>query len=293
MSVHPESRLSSEEFEAVRAALQGLIKSLKARMAIGASTTGLVKDEEIVMQSLLHPERGDVLVTVVHDHRERHLFLSNRRDSASPFVVMDAHEMRRHPARRPVDSMHTPRDDQYGLFLSSQQDRDLIARHEQDRSDVYSIHFGIAEERLQPQAKKPAEFGIAEKMDFIKRHDSGDPAAQKYVHELFGFRITFARYKGQPQEHMIVLPPEKEKLYIGQMVRDIYPYNMRVILRRDDPQLHNSHIVEAQKALAKLRDIVQERKKDENPPAYAAYLDNLGTMIDDSLKNDPELARFI
>jgi len=293
MHAHPDlARLTSDEVQLVTGALQGLMKSLKARMAIGAAT-GLVKDEEIVLQSLMHPERGDVLVTVVKDHRELHIFLSNRRDVTSPFVVMDAHEMRRHPARRPVDSMHIPKEENRGLFLSSQQDRDLIQRHEADRADIYSIHFGIAEARVQPEYKKPAEFGIAEKMEFVKRHDHGDPAAQNYSNELYGFRVTYAKYKGQPHEVLIVLPPEKEMLYIGQMVRDIYPYNMRVLLRKDDLQLHNSHIAEAQAALARLRDMVQERKSDSHPEAYSVYLGRLTDLLDNALKNDPELAKFI
>lgn len=294
MHAHPDlSRLTSDEVEKVKRALQGLVNALKTRMGIGAGNSGLVKDEEIVLQSLLHPERGDVLVTVVKDHHDVHLFVSNRRDSGSPFVVMDAREMRRHPARRPVDSMHVPRDDQYGLFLSSQQDRDLMQRHEQDRADVYSVHFGIAEARVVPEIKKPHEFGILEKMEFVKKAEHGDPTALAYVKELFTFPVTFSKYKGSPREVPIQLPPEKEMLYIGQMVRDIYPYNIRVILRKEDPQLHNSHIAEAQAALAKLRDKIQEKKSESHPEAYNAYLNRITEMIDGALKSDPELNKFI
>jgi len=294
MHGHPDlSRLTTEEVGAVTRALQGLVNSLRTRMGIGSGNTGLVKDEEIVLQSLLHPERGDVLVSVVKDHHDLHLFISNRRDSGSPFVVMDAREMRRHPARRPVDTMHVPRDEQYGLFLSSQQDRDLMQRHEQDRADVYSVHFGIAEARVVPEIKKPHEFGILEKMEFVKKTEHGDPTAQAYAKELFTFPVTFSKYKGSPREVPILLPPDKEMLYIGQMVRDIYPYNIRVILRKEDPLLHNSHIAEAQAALSKLRDKIQERKTDSHPEAYSAYLSRLTDMIDSALKADPELGKFI
>jgi hypothetical protein len=294
MHAHPDlSRLTHDEVEAVTRALQGLVSSLKARMGIGAGNTGLVKDEEIVLQSLLHPERGDVLVSVVKDHHDLHLFVSNRRDSGSPFVVMNAREMRRHPARRPVDTMHTPRDEQYGLFLSSQQDRDMIQRHEQDRADIYSIHFGIAEARVLPEIKKPHEFGILEKMEFVKKAEHGDPTAQTYIKELFTFPVTFSKYKGSPREVPITLPPDKEMLYIGQMVRDIYPYNIRVILRKEDPQTHNSHIAEAQAALSKLRDKIQEKKSEAHPENYSAYLNRLTELIDNALKSDPELAKFI
>ena len=74
------SELSPEELQQVQNALRALITELSSRKAVGGGT-GSIPDEDIVLQSLAHPERGDVLISIIREQSGRlQIFLSNRRD---------------------------------------------------------------------------------------------------------------------------------------------------------------------------------------------------------------------
>jgi len=296
MSTHPELlRLDSYDLSFVKESLNGLIHSLKARMGITGHGSTLLKDEEIVIQSLLHPERGDVLITVLRDHKDLHIFVSNRRDLSSPFVIMDFATFRKFPGRRPVDSMHSLKEGEHGLFLSTQQDRDLIKVHEAQKIEIYSIHLDVREAPAEKKAevKQPSEFGVPEKWDFIRRSDASDSMAQNYVKELFGYTLSYAKYKAEPRQELLIIRPEKEKLFVGQLIRDMYPYNVRVILRKEHPEQHKAKLADVHGTLRKLRESVLTRTNEINPPDYKRYLDGLSGLLAAVVDKDPELSSYV
>lgn len=290
------SHLKPEEIEKVRKVLLNLIAGIKARQVITAHGSALLKDEEITLQSLLHPERGDVLVTIVRDHGMLHVFLSNRRDPGSPFSVMDYQTMRRFPARRPVDSHHIVKDGETALFLCTQQDRDMLARESPDIISAYSSHFDvkeISEVKTQAAPVDPISKSIQEKWDSYRRHDPGDPAVAHIEKELFGYTITYAKYKASAREETVIIRPEKEKLFVGQLIRDIYPYNIRAMFRKDNHEQHLQKLGEVHSTLRKLREQVTNRKGESLPEPYMHYLTGLQEMISNVLEKDPQLNGFV
>ncbi len=297
MSLHPElSRLSAAELEKVRNTLLGLIQSIKSRMVITSHGSNLLKDEDITLQSLLHPERGDVLVTILRDHGALHIFLSNRRDAGSPFCVMDYTTMRRYPARRPVDSHLIVKEGDTALFLCTQQDRDMIERHSPDKISAYSIHFDVREVTggaQKEEARDPLEKSIQEKWDAYRRHDAGDPAVSGIEKELFGFTLIYAKYRMPTREETIIIRPDKEKVFLGQLIRDIYPYNIRVILRKEDHTQHLQKLDDVHSALRKLKEQVSARINDTLPEPYKRYLETIRSLITDILEKDPQLGGFV
>ncbi|MCE9597722.1 MAG: hypothetical protein K8S54_07120 [Spirochaetia bacterium] len=296
MPDHPElGKLEPHEVTQVKTAVEGLVRSLKARMGISGQASNLLKDEEIVIQSLLHPERGDVLITILRDHRELHLFISNRRDANAPFVIMDFATFRKHPGRRPIDNIHSLKEGEYGIFLASQQDLDLIKSNANMKVELYSVHLGVHESPIEHKVehKTPAQFGTTEKWEAIRRSEVEDSTVQEYIKELFGFGVTYARYNQQPRHEHIVIRPDKEKLFVGQLIRDMYPYNVRVILRKEHPDQHKARLADVHGALRKLREEVTHKNQDGIPQGYSQYLSHLASLLADTVDNDPELSRFV
>ncbi|MCB1320009.1 MAG: hypothetical protein KDK34_07140, partial [Leptospiraceae bacterium] len=140
------SVLNPDQFQEVRNALLELVKTLNARKAPGSSN--MIPDEDIVLTSIQHPERGDVLITVIPDRTGLQIFVSNRRDPDNPFAIMSHRELRDFPGRRPLNhSVSTLKEGQRGLFLITVQDRELLRAHQLDAIQGYSSRFNVAEKR--------------------------------------------------------------------------------------------------------------------------------------------------
>ncbi len=291
--------LTPEEVENVRAMLQGLTNTLRSRQSIGGR--GLIQDEEYVLNSLLHPERGDVLVNVVRDKYAMHVFLANRRDAKNPFVIMDAPTSRQNPGRRPLDNTRTIHEGEYAIFLSTIQDREVL--HKSDRVEIYSVHFGLnqtgAEKAAPPReqavnlATKPLDQCTREdKWKIYKKKDDFDNRVPIIEKELFGFSLMYAKHKAPAREELIVIPPAKMKEVIGQLIRDVYPYGVRVTLRKHYPKEHAQKLEEVARDLQNLAAAIGGKRSAGNPEEYAAYLDEAIEFLSDILTNDPELTRF-
>jgi len=294
------SALSQEEVSQTRMTLSGLIDTLKSRKRIGVGAGGLIPDEDSVFSSLIHPERGDVLITIIRFKGGLEIFLSNRRDPTSPFVVMNKDRMKLFPGRRILNSSHpTLMENEYGLFLLSVQDQELL-RDTKNRIDIFSVHFNVHDPFDNPHQEhddlraKPLELcSNSEKWKIYKQNREMDSRVPLIERELFSFKVLFARYNQGQKEEFILLTPEKFKQNLGQWIRDMYPYGIRLSLRKDFPDEHKKKLADVHSNLKKLLDLINARVAPVNGPEYAAYLKELQTILTSTLSSDPELSNFV
>lgn len=299
MSAKDLSSLEASEIEGVKQLLRGLVSTLQEKKANAGGK--LITDEETVLSALTHPERGDVMVSVVNTGANREVFVSNKRDSSTPFAVMDCGDLRKHVDRRSVDgSRPEPREGRVALFLSSLQDQETFRQAALTRVDSYSSHFQLYEAAPssaplpeQDLKMKPlAQCTLPEKWTIYKRDWDFDNRRDAIERELFSFEVNYARHKAGPKNEVVLLPPGRFGPNIGQMIRDIYPVGVRTSLRKDFPAEHRGKIAEANKALDSLREKILARVSEANGPEYDAFLQELADLIAETQKTDPDLTRF-
>jgi hypothetical protein len=292
-------KLDPSEIKTIQTALKGLITSLRARKPAGGPS-GLIPDEEYVLESLVHPERGDILITAMRGASALEVFVANRRDAASPFVLMDFQGARKNPGRRQLN--HNPgglKEGEWGLFLNSIQDRELLRTA--SCIEVYSTHFGIGDSPSQKssitdriESKSVESMSTSEKFQLFKRGLEGEVLGEKIDRDLFGFQVQYAKHKMQPRQENIILNPKKVKQAIGQVVRDIYPYGIRVILRKEYPAEHKQKLAEVHKALHELASLVKQKAANSSGEGeYAEYLEDIASYIEKIPAEDAELAQFV
>lgn len=73
----------------------------------------------------------------------------------------------------------------------------------------------------------------------------------------------------------------------------MYPYGIRLSLRKDFPDEHKKKLADVHSNLKKLLDLINARVVPVNGPEYAAYLKELQTILTSTLSSDPELSNFV
>lgn len=291
--------LQPDEIDHIKHLLVNLLTNLKSRRALGGSG-GLVTDEEVVYSALTHPERGDVVVIVLRGKKLPQIFLGNRREEDAPLAVMDKAIGRKYPGRRPLAGRFDDlKDDEVHLFLITIQDREMLHNAGDERVDLFSVHFGLAD--VKPMVTRPGdelknrrleECSLADRWEIFNRQweaDSRLPAIEK---DLFGFQFTYARYKQPAKEEILMFTPSKWKPHLGQLVRDMYPYNVRKTLRESFPKEHAEKLKQTHASLQGLATVIKERCLDTHPEGYLNFLKMLAETISSIEKNDPELSGF-
>lgn len=292
--------LNDAEREDVRRNLRGLVNTLKQKKAVG-SVHGVLTDESIVLNALEHPERGDVEIIILQEGSELDLFISNRREEDSPFSLMGTKQLREHPGRRPIDNASlTLKDGEFGLFLLSIQDREQLRHKEASLLRIFSSHFGISEtpsnvEKNQSDLRqKPLEqCSFEEKYQILVSHWPGDNRIQLIQSEFYEIGLTFARYKQKSQTEYFILNQITYKETIGQLIRDCYPYGIRVSLRRDYPKEHNALLDQVHATIRSMAEEVRSRARPEFPTQVRSHLIRVSEYLQDILDNDPELSRVV
>ncbi len=293
------SALQPDEITHVKNLLVNLLTNLKARRALGG-TGGLVTDEEAVYSGLTHPERGDVVVIVYRGKKSPQVFLGNRREEDSPLAVMDKAIGRKYPGRRPlVGRFDDLKEDEAHLFLITIQDREMLHGAGEERIDLFSVHFGLAE--VKPMVHRAGdelrnrrleECSIADRWEIFNRQWEADGRLSAIEKDLFGFQFTYARYKQPSKEEILMFTPSKWKPHLGQLVRDMYPYNVRKTLREDFPKEHAEKLKQTHASLQGLAAVIRERCLETHPEGYLKFLQLLAESIGSIEKNDPELTGF-
>lgn len=293
------SDLNPEELQQVQNALRTLMSELSSRKAVGGGSSS-IPDEDIVFQSLAHPERGDVLISVIREVSGRmQIFLSNRRDQDNPFAVMDQSMLRDYPGRRPLSGRGQLKEGEFGLFLITVQDRDLLRTNKNETIEGYSAHFQLhSNPSFTPKqaddlkVKPLAQCTMEEKWQIYKKAWPGDDRGEMIEQELLSFPMTFARYKQAQKSELLALPPEKFKERIGQLIRDIYPGGIRNSLRRDFPDEHQQRLQQIRSLLAGLAQTIAGKIFPQNPKDFNRHLDEVVDYLKDIVDNDPELSHF-
>ncbi len=293
------SELSPEDLQQVQNALRALITELGSRKAVGGGT-GSIPDEDIVLQSLAHPERGDVLISIIREQNGRlQIFLSNRRDQDNPFAVMNQAMLRDYPGRRPLSGRGQLKEGEYALFLITAQDRDLLRVNKAETIEGYSARFELhsnpafAPKQADDLKIKPlAQCTLDEKWQIFKKAWPGDDRPALIEQELLSFPVTYARYKQAQKSEMLGLPPEKFKERIGQLIRDVYPGGIRMSLRRDFPDEHRQRLQQVRTLLSGLAQTIAGKVFPQNPKDLNRHLDEVVDYLKDIVENDPELSHF-
>lgn len=292
--------LTPEERDTVKTVLKGLVKTLDHKKGMGTSE-GLLTDESIVLEALKHPERGDVQIAVFRDkNSELDIFVSNRREADSPFSVMGYDTMKRHIERRPLDSTTTIGEDEYGLYIVSFQDRELLNSKSEEGERFYSVNMGIADHiesivnKSEDLKGKPLEECTPEeKVKIYIENKIGDPRVGKIKNDFFLFELSLKKYNQAAKMEKIYLEPNNYKSTIGQIIRDAYPYRIRVSLREDYPADHKKNITETQAMMENIKSKITERENPSNPEELINHYSAMSGFISDILSQDPEFSRFV
>lgn len=296
-----QEEISPEDKSEIRKALVSLMTCMQARKGVG--TSGIIPDEEIVLTSLQHPERGDVVITALRDARGRlQAFVSNRRDPDSPFAVMSGRDVRNFPERRLLNSRPTSslKEDEYALFLITLQDKEALQAPLVKKWKIFSTHFDLNETEVHRpkigddlRVKPLAACTLEEKLLIIKRNWPGDARRDALEKELYGFAFNYSKYKMPERSEEILLSPDHYRERVGQLIRDMYPYGIRTTIRRDYPKEHKQRLDDVHAALKRLSDLAAARQKSDAPHELARHYEEVAAYLREIVERDPELSHFV
>jgi hypothetical protein len=289
--------LSGEEIEQIKTVLKALIESLREKRAAGT----IIPDEEFILNSLNHPERGDVKIYIYRNEGETQIFIFNRRDESNPFTIMDYRTSRKYPERKMLEGIGgVLPDGKYGLFMISPTDREMLKIAKDKIVETFSVNFGVSDPLESPKKKefdldsKSFESCTISDMWLIyKMGKIGDRRLPLIEKELFTFKAVYAKYGNKYREEEMLLLPKKYQQNIAQMIRDIYPYRIRVALRRDYPEDHKKYLSEVFKAILELKKNIDMKLTNDAHPEYATLLTEMKVFLSEIVEKDQELTRFV
>lgn len=291
--------LTPQELEKVKTILVTLMNSLNQKDTIGSKNI-LSSDESIVLEALQHPERGDVEISVYKDKGDLDIFMSNRRNMDSPFSIMGYDQMKQHPERRPLDSYIEIKKEEYGLFLVSFQDRELLTDTKVQVEKFYSVHLGISQKQDETliidtdiKGKELEECSLEEKVRIYTESSVGDSRVEEVKKEFFLFDLPVKIYNRPADFKKIFLEPNKFRNKIGQIIRDCYPYRIRISLREDFVDDHETNLNECYKLINGIKNEVEKRIDSNNPAELKNHYNHINEYLLDILTNDPEFSRFV
>lgn len=253
----------------------------------------LLIDEEMIYNAIREPSRGDVKIVVLVD-KSYHVFIESKRHAKSYFCVMNDTEAYQYTDRRPYDYFVSSPDpnQNYNLYIASVFDLNMLdnAKEKVNKLSFYSMILGILKPVGQDtqyndksQGEKRENIELAEgdlKWQHYRKLSDLDPKKKELEEYFFGFRLKFRRYKQPEEERKIIILPTKIKEMVGMIARDIYPLNLRNVLRKDFQKDHESLVRYTIQVLSNLNDLVNEKRKNvKQSNEYIKYLDELEKEI--------------
>ncbi len=250
----------------------------------------LLQDEEIIYQSLKNPFKGDIKLLVVIDNNKTHIFIEDKRHVDSYFVIMNDKEANSYSARRAVDyySFTNIPEENYNIYLISQQDnREIIQNPKFQKIKFYSIELGLVDVNFSEVPKSEIDINANidsldwdQKWELFKKLSDYDPRKKELMKDLFGFNLRFKKYKMPEDLYYFIIEPMRIREIVGMVVRDIYPVNLRVVLRRDYIKEHNELVKYAKSVLEELKEQVEIKKNNfKNSSDYMLYLSKIEEEI--------------
>lgn len=247
----------------------------------------LLIDEEIIFQSIKEPTKGDIKIIVIYD-KIFHIFIPSKRHADSYFVIMNDLESNMYTDRRPYDyyiSSSDPKEN-YNLYLASMSDINILQRasNSENKWQFYSIELGISQPPLQKKEEIPENIDILDwdsKWNIYKKLSEVDSRKKELQKQFFGFSIKYKKYKQEVEEEkFFIMEPFKINEIIGMIAREIYPINLRNVLRRDYKKEHQKLVDYTKSVLESLNQQVQNRKnRFNNSEDYKEYLKNIEKEI--------------
>ncbi len=247
----------------------------------------LLQDEEIIFQAIKDPTKGDIKITVIYDN-DFHIFIESKRHNNTYFIVMNDKEAMKYNDRRSYDYYLYSSDpnENYNLYLASINDMEILknSKNFENKWQFYSIELGIYQPKSQEKEIIPdniEQLDWDQKWTVYKKLSDLDPKKHELKNQLFGFHLKYKKYKETKEEERFILiePPRIIEL-VGMIPRDIYPINLRNVLRRDFKKEHIALINYTKHVLESFLNEVQNRKKlFNNSYDYIEYLNALEKEI--------------
>ncbi len=246
----------------------------------------LLQDEEIIYQAIKDPTRGDIKILVIYDSI-LHVFIESKRHPGSYFSVMNDLEARRFIDRRPFDYyiFNSDPKNNYNLYLCSASDNQLILKSKEfnNKWQFYSIElkmFKPIEKNKEIIPENLDNLSLDQKWDVFKKLPELDPRKKELQKEFYGFKLKYKKYK-QPaeEEKFLLIEPHKIKELVGMISREIYPINLRDVLRRDYKKEHIQLIDYTKNILNSFLEEVQRRKNLISKEDYLEYLKTIENEI--------------
>jgi hypothetical protein len=295
------SELTAQETEKIKTYLEGIKESLSARKGM-ADKSSLLTEEEAVLNSIINPERGDIKITLMRDKKETVIFVNNQRDPENPFVVMNYADQKRFSGRRPLNTLfRNLKEGEHALYISSGQDKELLANTGITKIVFYLTQITETQKaQVAPtsgtdhlKTKPLAECTVDEKFIIYKRGWGFDTRMNQITAELFTLELLFARYNQPVKKELINIEPLKFKVSIHQMIRDVYPYNIRVLLRKEFPEDHEKKLQEVMDILKTLLIKIEEKSEFAGDGDYGIFLKEVSAFAKDIAVNDPKLEKVV
>ncbi len=276
--------LSEVEQTKVKHTLAGLIRVLKSKKGLASKGT-LLSEEESILGTLIHPERGDLMLKLLREKKEIHVFINNPRDPNTFFSIMSNEDARKNTGRRMIggNSGTEHEEDGSSLYLINAHDRDALIDPRSEVISLYTNVFGLSETPVREVSaeetlkNKPYEnCTFSEKWIIYKKDWEMDRRRTSIAVELFQCELSYARFKQPVKSERIMLSPEKYRESVGQISRDIYPVNVQMVLKKDFPVDHKKKAAEVAEVLLSLKKRVDEKMKTEG--AHSDYINHMNAV---------------
>ncbi len=246
----------------------------------------LLIDEEIIYQAIQNPLKGDIKIIVIQD-KIYHIFIESKRHANYYFVVMNDLEAGHYIDRRPFDYYvyTTNPKENYNLYIASITDNNTIqqAKLFENKWEFYSIELGIFQPPQKEKESIPENIELLDadkQWEVFKKLSDHDPKKKELQKQFYGFRIKYKKYKQPEEEVFLIIEPSRITEYIGMIARDIYPINLRNVLRRDYKKDHENLVAYVVKVLNTLNSEVQQKKQAfTNNSDYLEYLKSIEKEI--------------
>ncbi len=247
----------------------------------------LLAEEEVIYNSIRNPKNGDVKIIVFFNNNHSYqIFFENKKHPDSYLSLMNDLEAGYYPERRALDhyvyNSQAPKEN-YNLFLASPDDIRILKQERNNIWKFYSAELGIVETDELPKEEIPKDFNSLswdEKWNLYLKLNDFD-TRKKELHKLFfGFTLKYKAYKSKEEEKFLIIEPKTVQEKVGMIARDIYPINLRSILRRDYMKEHQEIKNYTIQILNQLNQIVQQKKSYfKNSNSYIEYLDSIQKEI--------------
>lgn len=288
-------QLKDTEVDFIKQHLKGLKSTLQGRKNPGARR-GLLTEEEQILATLEHPERGDLVVTFYRGKKHNEVFIANPREPTNPYSILSYREVSQFSGRRMVGGVTDRLEEgEFGLFLISTQDRDMLTNTgPSDRLDFYTIQFEISSrvvvstEDEESQLKKKAfeDLNREEMWRVYQKQWDFDNRIKPVAEKLFGFDILYAKYKQPARNEFVVIEPEHYTEKVGMLIRDIYPPNVENVLKKDFVQDHQAKNGEVKETIKSVIYKIEERMEiPGGHPDYIEYLKKLKAHLNERMSS--------